>query len=86
MLVPNRHLNLDEEKGYRYGFQGQEKDDEVKGEGKYLTGEHEDMVYRVFEEKVMIYSLFIPRITHMGNRNSRMFYLLSEWVIKPKCR
>ncbi|MFL0185004.1 polymorphic toxin-type HINT domain-containing protein [Tenacibaculum maritimum] len=30
MLVPNRHGQAD---SYRYGFQGQEKDDEVKGEG-----------------------------------------------------
>jgi RHS repeat-associated protein len=30
MLVPNRHGSSE---SYRYGFQGQEKDDEVKGEG-----------------------------------------------------
>ena len=30
MLVPNRHASSD---SYRYGFQGQEKDDEIKGEG-----------------------------------------------------
>ncbi len=30
MLVPNRHSSSD---SYRYGFQGQEKDDELKGEG-----------------------------------------------------
>lgn len=36
MLVPNRHGNVD---GYRYGFQGQEKDDEVKGEGNSLNYE-----------------------------------------------
>ncbi|KGO94608.1 RHS repeat-associated core domain-containing protein [Flavobacterium subsaxonicum] len=30
MLVPNRHANTPD---YRYGFQGQEMDDEVKGEG-----------------------------------------------------
>ncbi len=29
-LVPNRHRSTDD---YRYGFQGQEKDDELKGEG-----------------------------------------------------
>jgi len=34
MLVPNRHSNHD----YRYGFQGQEKDDEIKGgEGNSLN-------------------------------------------------
>lgn len=30
MLLPGRHGNSDK---YRYGFQGQEKDDEIKGEG-----------------------------------------------------
>jgi RHS repeat-associated protein len=37
MLVPNRHGSSD---SYRYGFQGQEKDDELKGEGNsYDFGE-----------------------------------------------
>lgn len=47
--------------------------------GDYFTGDYEDMEYRVFDEKVMICSPFIPRITNMGNRNSRMFYLLSQY-------
>jgi RHS repeat-associated protein len=34
MLVPNRHGSSD---SYRYGFQGQEKDDELKGEGNSLN-------------------------------------------------
>ncbi|MBQ4819099.1 RHS repeat-associated core domain-containing protein [Aquimarina sp. MMG016] len=34
MLLPNRHGNSSE---YRYGFQGQEKDDEVKGEGNSIN-------------------------------------------------
>ncbi|CAM1362371.1 RHS repeat domain-containing protein [Tenacibaculum xiamenense] len=34
MLVPNRHGQAD---SYRYGFQGQEKDDEVKGEGNSIN-------------------------------------------------
>ncbi len=34
MLLPNRHGSSD---SYRYGFQGQEKDDEVKGEGNSLN-------------------------------------------------
>jgi RHS repeat-associated protein len=34
MLVPNRHGQSD---SYRYGFQGQEKDDEIKGEGNSLN-------------------------------------------------
>lgn len=36
MLVPNRHGSSD---SYRYGFQGQEKDDELKGEGNSLNYE-----------------------------------------------
>ena len=43
MLVPNRHESSDE---YRYGFQGQEKDDEIKGgEGNSLN-----FKYRIDEE------------------------------------
>ena len=34
MLVPSRHGSSD---SYRYGFQGQEKDDEIKGEGNSLN-------------------------------------------------
>jgi len=34
MLLPNRHANTPE---YRYGFQGQEMDDEIKGEGNSLN-------------------------------------------------
>ncbi len=34
MLMPNRHRSSDP---YRYGFQGQEKDDEIKGEGNSLN-------------------------------------------------
>jgi len=47
--------------------------------GDYFTDEYENEIYRVFDEKVMICSPFIPRITNMGNRNSRMFYLLSQY-------
>jgi len=32
MLVPNRHGSSD---SYRYGFNGKEKDDELKGEGNH---------------------------------------------------
>ena len=48
MLVPNRHDNSGE---YRYGFQGQEKDDEVKGEGNslnYTFRMHDPRVGRFF--------------------------------------
>lgn len=34
MLLPKRHGSVD---SYRYGFQGQEKDDEVKGEGNSIN-------------------------------------------------
>ena len=34
MLLPNRHGSSD---SYRYGFQGQEKDDEIKGEGNSIN-------------------------------------------------
>jgi RHS repeat-associated protein len=34
MLIPGRHTDTDV---YRYGFQGQEKDDEIKGEGNSLN-------------------------------------------------
>lgn len=34
MLLPGRHGNTN---SYRYGFQGQEMDDEIKGEGNSLN-------------------------------------------------
>ncbi|MFL0070690.1 RHS repeat domain-containing protein, partial [Tenacibaculum maritimum] len=48
MLVPNRHGQAD---SYRYGFQGQEKDDEVKGEGNsinYKYRMHDPRIGRFF--------------------------------------
>ncbi|WP_131701568.1 RHS repeat-associated core domain-containing protein [Flavobacterium sp. ABG] len=49
MLVPNRHKSIDD---YRYGFQGQEKDDEIKGgEGNslnYTFRMHDPRVGRFF--------------------------------------
>ncbi|GGD34284.1 hypothetical protein GCM10011343_25210 [Flavobacterium orientale] len=48
MLVPNRHGSAE---SYRYGFQGQEKDDEVKGEGNslnYTFRMHDPRVGRFF--------------------------------------
>jgi RHS repeat-associated protein len=53
MLVPNRHNNSGE---YRYGFQGQEKDDEVKGEGNslnYTFRMHDPRVGRFFTRDPM---------------------------------
>ena len=48
MLVPNRHGSST---AYRYGFQGQEKDDEIKGEGNslnYTFRMHDPRVGRFF--------------------------------------
>ena len=48
MLVPSRHGSSD---SYRYGFQGQEKDDELKGEGNslnYTFRMHDPRVGRFF--------------------------------------
>ena len=48
MLVPNRHRSSD---NYRYGFQGQEKDDEIKGKGNSLNYEfrmHDPRIGRFF--------------------------------------
>jgi RHS repeat-associated protein len=48
MLVPNRHGSTP---AYRYGFQGQEKDDEIKGEGNslnYTFRMHDPRVGRFF--------------------------------------
>ena len=48
MLMPNRHGSTD---SYRYGFQGQERDDEVKGEGNSLNYKfrmHDSRIGRFF--------------------------------------
>jgi RHS repeat-associated protein len=48
MLVPQRHSSSTD---YRYGFQGQEKDDEIKGEGNslnYTFRMHDPRVGRFF--------------------------------------
>jgi RHS repeat-associated protein len=48
MLVPNRHANSS---NYRYGFQGQEMDNEIKGEGNsinYTYRMHDPRVGRFF--------------------------------------
>lgn len=48
MLVPNRHANSSK---YRYGFQGQEMDNEIKGEGNsinYTYRMHDPRVGRFF--------------------------------------
>lgn len=48
MLIPNRFDSFDD---YRYGFQRQEKDDEIKGEGNtlnYTFRMHDPRVGRFF--------------------------------------
>ena len=48
MLVPNRFESVED---YKYGFQGQEKDDEIKGEGNslnYTFRMHDPRVGRFF--------------------------------------
>ena len=46
MLVPNRHGSS---AGYRYGFNGMEKDDELKGEGNsYAFRFHDPRIGRFF--------------------------------------
>jgi RHS repeat-associated protein len=44
MLLPNRHESTSE---YRYGFQGQEKDDEIKGEGNSVNYK-----YRIYDARI----------------------------------
>jgi RHS repeat-associated protein len=56
MLLPNRHGNSSD---YRYGFQGQEKDDEIKGEGNsvnYKYRMHDPRVGRFFATDPMFRS------------------------------
>ena len=44
MLVPNRHGSSN---SYRYGFNGKEKDDEVKGEGVQY-----DYGFRIYDARI----------------------------------
>ena len=76
MLVPNRHVDSDK---YRYGFQGQEMDNEIKGEGNslnYTFRMHDSRVGRFFavdplEKKYPYYSPY----TFSGNRVMDMIEL-----------
>ena len=40
MLIPNRHKSDSSSDNYRYGFNGQEKDDDVAGEVNSYTAEY----------------------------------------------
>ncbi|WP_452601292.1 3-coathanger stack domain-containing protein [Pontimicrobium sp. MEBiC06410] len=69
MLMPNRHGSSD---SYRYGFQGQEKDDEIKGEGNslnYTFRMHDPRVGRFFTPDPMekAYPYYSP-YQFSGNR------------------
>jgi RHS repeat-associated protein len=69
MLVPNRHGSSN---SYRYGFQGQEKDDELKGEGNslnYTFRMHDPRVGRFFATDPLeaIYPFYSP-YQFSGNR------------------
>ncbi len=60
--MPNRHESSDK---YRYGFQGQEKDDEIKGEGNsinYKFRMHDPRIGRFFavDPKVKEYPWYTP--------------------------
>jgi len=69
MLVPNRHASS---AAYRYGFQGQEKDDEIKGEGNSLNYKfrmHDPRVGRFFavDPLTMSYPWYTP-YSFSGNK------------------
>src|SRR5690606_35572181 len=48
---------------------------------EYFTGEYSELDYRVFHEKVMICSPFIPHSIEEGYRNKTLFYLLSQYAL-----
>jgi RHS repeat-associated protein len=69
MLIPNRHGNSP---AYRYGFQGQEKDDELKGEGNslnYTFRMHDPRVGRFFAVDPLTYKYpYYSPYAYSGNR------------------
>jgi RHS repeat-associated protein len=69
MLQPNRHKDS---KSYRYGFQGQEKDDEIKGEGNavnYKYRMHDPRLGRFFAtDPLEIQYPFYSPYSFSGNR------------------
>ncbi|MCV9932943.1 hypothetical protein OIU80_11690 [Flavobacterium sp. LS1R47] len=67
MQVPTRHGNINE---YRYGFQGQEKDDDLKGEGNSLN-----YTFRMHDPRVGRF-LSIDPLTRLYPHNSP--YAFSE--------
>lgn len=81
MLVPNRHGSTP---AYRYGFQGQEKDDELKGEGNslnYTFRMHDPRVGRFFARDPLA-----PKFPHNSpyafSENSVIAYIELEGLEK----
>jgi RHS repeat-associated protein len=87
MLVPNRHGSSN---SYRYGFQGQEKDDELKGEGNslnYTFRMHDPRVGRFFarDPLEMDYPWYSP-YQFSGNRVIDMIELEGAENARPSAR
>ncbi|PCH74746.1 MAG: hypothetical protein COB98_09900 [Flavobacteriaceae bacterium] len=85
MLLPNRHHNTPD---YRYGFQGQEMDDEVKGEGNslnYTFRMHDPRVGRFFAVDPITSEY--PELTPYQFSSNSPIYMLEleglEGVINP---
>jgi RHS repeat-associated protein len=64
-LVPNRHAISE---SYRYGFQGQEKDDEIKGEGNSLN-----YTYRMHDPRIGRFFAVDPLSAHFPWNSSYAF-------------
>jgi RHS repeat-associated protein len=90
MLLPNRHEDAGE---YRYGFQGQEKDDEIKGEGNsvnYKYRMHDPRIGRFFAVDPLTskYPHYTP-YSFSGNKVIHAIELEGleeipvEWIIIP---
>ncbi|GGD08041.1 RHS repeat-associated core domain-containing protein [Hyunsoonleella pacifica] len=60
-LLPNRHGQSDD---YRYGYQGNEKDDEVKGEGKTYTSQ-----FRTYDPRIGRYFTMDPYTTAFASHS-----------------
>ena len=86
MLVPNRHGSS---MAYRYGFQGQEKDDEIKGEGNslnYTFRMHDPRIGRFFAIDPMTQKYpFYSTYSFSGNKVIAFVELEGgedRWVVK----
>ena len=65
MLLPGRHANTSD---YRYGFQGQEMDNEIKGEGNsvnYKYRMHDPRVGRFFARDPLAHKFDWIRHMHL---------------------